>query len=570
MTGVGAGRRLLREKVLRRHHLMSAFRMPSEIFPGANLVTDLLFFPRPRRRSWPRSTRATASSLTATTSTSSPSTSSARKRAEDTRTTMLPTAHRAATVTRSSASFEGLPVFAERTLCSACIVRPTAFAPATASRLVRRVDTGDLTLLLAAAVSLGSRVADYLAERANGNTRAVELWPELLQSLRDFQRAPEVIEIGAQNPWLWMDLRRLAEQENPGAQSFLNAFSKAGEIAAPITQRPEVEERFAGEPSDLLGQAEYLYRSRRRLTVDELLDFHQDQGGTLSRADALARLFRADWCVDGGGLRELVPPATTSPATSGRSSIASTSRTTIGAPRGSPMTSSSGNETVSSRRSPRSSSRTSTRSPRRRLHPAGAGRRLDLGDDQRALRRDRPGAPGRPRPGRGRRLRRPEEGAARPRSALADRLAQPRQHLLRPRTASITTTPRPTASRPSRACAISRSGTTARATSAPGRRTSPPGCARTLAAWRPSATPYNRAFRRFVRREYSGSRSTSPAGAARSASRTHQNAAIRRVLEARGGLIAFDVGVGKTYTGLGILARARQEGWGDGRSSSCR
>ena len=29
----------------------------------------------------------------------------------------------------------------------------------------------------------------------------------------------------------------------------------------------------------------------------------------------------------------------------------------------------------------------------------------------------------------------------------------------------------------------------------------------------------------------------------------------------RGGLLAFDVGVGKTYTGIGLLARARQEGW---------
>ncbi|MBK7759546.1 MAG: DEAD/DEAH box helicase family protein [Deltaproteobacteria bacterium] len=28
-----------------------------------------------------------------------------------------------------------------------------------------------------------------------------------------------------------------------------------------------------------------------------------------------------------------------------------------------------------------------------------------------------------------------------------------------------------------------------------------------------------------------------------------------------GGLVAFDVGVGKTYTGIAILARARQEGW---------
>jgi N12 class adenine-specific DNA methylase len=41
----------------------------------------------------------------------------------------------------------------------------------------------------------------------------------------------------------------------------------------------------------------------------------------------------------------------------------------------------------------------------------------------------------------------------------------------------------------------------------------------------------------------------------------HQIAGARRVLAQRGGLIAFDVGVGKTYTALAIIARARQEGW---------
>jgi DnaJ-domain-containing protein 1 len=41
----------------------------------------------------------------------------------------------------------------------------------------------------------------------------------------------------------------------------------------------------------------------------------------------------------------------------------------------------------------------------------------------------------------------------------------------------------------------------------------------------------------------------------------HQNAGVRRVVANRRGLVAFDTGVGKTYTGLGILAAARQEGW---------
>lgn len=41
----------------------------------------------------------------------------------------------------------------------------------------------------------------------------------------------------------------------------------------------------------------------------------------------------------------------------------------------------------------------------------------------------------------------------------------------------------------------------------------------------------------------------------------HQVAGARHILANRGGLLAFDVGVGETYTGIGVLARGRQEGW---------
>jgi hypothetical protein len=44
LTGASAGLVGLREKVLKRHHLSAAYRLPSAIFPGAMLVTDLLLF----------------------------------------------------------------------------------------------------------------------------------------------------------------------------------------------------------------------------------------------------------------------------------------------------------------------------------------------------------------------------------------------------------------------------------------------------------------------------------------------------------------------------------------------
>ena len=41
----------------------------------------------------------------------------------------------------------------------------------------------------------------------------------------------------------------------------------------------------------------------------------------------------------------------------------------------------------------------------------------------------------------------------------------------------------------------------------------------------------------------------------------HQVSAVRRMMALRRGGIYFDVGVGKTYTGIGILCAARQQGW---------
>ena len=41
----------------------------------------------------------------------------------------------------------------------------------------------------------------------------------------------------------------------------------------------------------------------------------------------------------------------------------------------------------------------------------------------------------------------------------------------------------------------------------------------------------------------------------------HQQAGAARLVKNRGGLLAFDVGLGKTYTGIMAMAKAREEGW---------
>lgn len=43
LTGTSRSLPRLREQVLRRHHLAAAYRLPSVLFPGANLVVELIF-----------------------------------------------------------------------------------------------------------------------------------------------------------------------------------------------------------------------------------------------------------------------------------------------------------------------------------------------------------------------------------------------------------------------------------------------------------------------------------------------------------------------------------------------
>jgi hypothetical protein len=78
----GAQNRKLRERVLLRHHLEVAFRLPSEtttgkdLFPGAHNVVDVLWSGALAAASSSRSTPATSSSSMAATSRSTPPTSS--------------------------------------------------------------------------------------------------------------------------------------------------------------------------------------------------------------------------------------------------------------------------------------------------------------------------------------------------------------------------------------------------------------------------------------------------------------------------------------------------------------
>jgi hypothetical protein len=72
---------------------------------------------------------------------------------------------------------------------------------------------------------------------------------------------------------------------------------------------------------------------------------------------------------------------------------------------------------------------------------------------------------------------------------------------------------------------------------------------------------YNRTFRGYVQPTYTAEPPNIARWTGDITLAPHQARGANRVVHMRRGMLAFDVGVGKTYTGIAILARARQEGW---------
>jgi hypothetical protein len=563
MTGRGDARSQLRDRVLRRHHLMSAFRLPSEIFPGANLVTDLLFF-RARGGELAEVDEADRFIFDGRYFDEFPSHVLGKEegRGDDDDELDRP---RGRHFHRVLGDFRGLPPLIERPLCSACIVRPVAVAPAVASRLIQRADTGDLAPQLATATTLGHRATDYLAERAQGSARAVELWPELLQSIRDFQAAPEIKAAGNQNPWVWMELRSLAEAGNTGAQAFLNIFNKDGAISEALTTKPRIEERFTGDPNDALAQADFLYRSRRRITLDDLLTFHRARGGTLDRVGLRDRLFRGDWCADGPGLQQMVPLADY--LTGDLWPKVQHLEDALSSAPIEPVQIARQRDRLYAAIQPQIFEDLGAVSPTDGYIPLpllaqfiseeinlpfpavtlerARGLVAVVGEDY----SDLPIAM---------KTKSAEIGPEtllflgwlnRDNSFFSPRDLHPADPLFEQmKQAKVTDD----VDSWDRRASHERAWTVM------------------FNDWlradeerrRAVVDAYNHSIRGYVRRNFGGEPLTIARWSPAITLQPHQNAGARRVLEARGGLIAFDVGVGKTYTGLAILARARQEGWG--------
>lgn len=304
----GESHKRLRALLLKRYHLSCAFRLPSnlpsstgtagrEFIPGAQVVIDILFW-RARGGELAEVDADDQFILDGNYYAEFPDHILGRE--------IIPFEQSGGKRNPYEVvgTFNGLPPLIERPICTACSV---GIIPTKQDEVPEPGAATTESPELASAISLGDRVGKYLALRAaDDTTELVHLYPELHGALEDLIRS-RLAQHGG-NPWRWRELVEAAQRRHiQGAEHLLNAFSKTGQLAAALAQPPKEEPSYKGDPDDILGQANELFRQHRELTVDDLMQFHRSVGGKRSREDALRILLTAEWNLDGQQWNELLP-----------------------------------------------------------------------------------------------------------------------------------------------------------------------------------------------------------------------------------------------------------------------
>lgn len=291
LSGQGNEHRALREKVLRRHHLACAFRLPSGIFPGALLVTDLIFF------------RARGGELSAVLAQDEyildgryfaefPQNILGREVGEkatdpgEQEIAEGPKARWGYQVEGEFDPYRLVAQFREREHCRDCTLLPTARKPAR-----KKAAAEDVPEEIAAAIQLAERVSAYFTAIAKGDAESLQrarAWhTELKPALLAWAEQPE-------------DRRLLiyaAQKRHPELQPLLAAFVDR-KLVPQLEEPPTFVPRYTGALTDAVAQATFLYQQNRTLSLLTLHSWHREQGGTMTPTDLRLALLAAEWALD--------------------------------------------------------------------------------------------------------------------------------------------------------------------------------------------------------------------------------------------------------------------------------
>ena len=291
LTGRNAEQEGFRRRLLARHHLLAAFRLPSSLFPGASIVTDLLLLQR-RERELAELPAEDAPIVEGKYFEAFP----AHVLGKEVRSEKVRFGYEV------TGTFTRLPDFTERPLCSDCAVAapPTRLVASQTARTELPVFL--LPEEIQTAISLGDRIAKYLGLLSSSadqqRERAFRQHSELLDALTSYKK---LWGIPRQNTAL------IEHRFRPQVLSLLAAFDDSGEIVAQLRNRPAWQPSLGANEQTLAGVASFLYRTERAVTLDRVVKFWQSTLLRETTEPATRRaLISAGWCVDG---REWLPEA---------------------------------------------------------------------------------------------------------------------------------------------------------------------------------------------------------------------------------------------------------------------
>jgi hypothetical protein len=281
LTGNTAALRNFREKLLRRHHLLTAYRLPSDMYPGASIVTDVSFW-RARGGELPDVLPDDAPILEGHYFDTFPQ-HILGQQGKDGRGRL-----------QVVGTFESLPNPAPREECSSCAIqpylRPLVIAP-------RPEET--LSPELQPAHQLGMRIERYLAlagsAREDDIARAQALHPELLAAL-DAWLAHMTETRGEYSPRRHPELVRAAN-ELASLATLLSVVTVEGKPTEEFRRPPAYVATYKG-PGTIAGHAEWLYAKHRILNLSELAQFRRSLGFTDDHATLESSLAAQGWCID--------------------------------------------------------------------------------------------------------------------------------------------------------------------------------------------------------------------------------------------------------------------------------
>lgn len=282
LSGQTADTQKARERVLRRHHLLCAYRLPSNIYPGAAIVTDVSYW-------WARGGELASVEesdrdiLAGKYFEQNPQmvlgelTTSGRGRLE------------------VLGDFQRLPEPIVRPFCEPCAVTPFR------QTLVRKRPPEELLNEdQFIAHQLGRRVLAYLAQVASQQPAnlaiAAAAHSELVDALQSWVASQRLLVGSSYVPTQDKGLVAAAKQLTTVA-AVLSVFDSTGSLLPQVRDKPNYVESYAG-PATAAAQAEWLYEKQRRLTIADLIAFRESLGFEDTEQELVDTLVSQGWCED--------------------------------------------------------------------------------------------------------------------------------------------------------------------------------------------------------------------------------------------------------------------------------